>query len=110
MTHTFDMSKYLGILKAQGEFHMVGLPDEPLPEMMAQLFAANGPKLTGSHLGNHQEMDALLKLAAEKGVKPWVETIDISEAGCKEAVERLKDNKVRYRFTLTGFDKAFGRA
>lgn len=110
MTHTFDMSKYLGLLKPQGDFHMVGLPDEPLPEMMAQLFASNGPKLTGSHLGNHQEMEALLQLAADKGVKPWVETIDISEAGCKEAVERLKDNKVRYRFTLTGFDKAFGRA
>lgn len=53
-------------------------------------------------------MNALLRLAAEKGIKPWVETIDISEAGCKEAVERVKENKVHYRFTLTGFDKAFG--
>lgn len=55
-----------------------------------------------------EEMNALLKLAAEKGVKPWIETIDISEKGCKEAVERVKENKVHYRFTLTGFDKAFG--
>ncbi|KEY67867.1 hypothetical protein S7711_05005 [Stachybotrys chartarum IBT 7711] len=109
-THTFNMQEYLGLLKPGGDFHMVGLPDEPLPQLKAFDFAGNAPKLTGSHLGNHQEMDALLKLAAEKGIKPWVETIDISEAGCKEAVERLKDNKVRYRFTLTGFDKAFGRA
>lgn len=50
----------------------------------------------------------MLKLAADKGIKPWVETIDISEKGCQEAVERVKENKVRYRFTLTGFDKAFG--
>lgn len=49
----------------------------------------------------------MLKLAADKGIKPWVETIDISEKGCKEAVERVKENKARYRFTLTGFDKAF---
>ncbi|KAH9430994.1 hypothetical protein MCOR02_008308 [Pyricularia oryzae] len=54
-------------------------------------------------------MDAMLKLAAEKNVKPWVETIDVSEEGCKKAVEGVKDNKVRYRYTLTGFDKAFSR-
>lgn len=34
---------------------MVGLPDEALPEMMAQAFAGNAAKLTGSHLGNNRE-------------------------------------------------------
>lgn len=53
-------------------------------------------------------MNDLLKLAAEKGVRAWVEKIDISENGLKEAVERVKENKVHYRFTMTGFDKAFG--
>lgn len=108
MTNTFDLKTYLSTLKVGGEFHMVGLPDEPLPEMMAQAFAGNAAKLTGSHLGNNQEMNAMLKLAADKGIKPWVETVDISEKGCKEAVERVKENKVHYRFTLTGFEKAFG--
>lgn len=110
MTHKFDMPTHLGLLKPGGEFHMVGLPDEPLQQMSAGTFAGNAPKLAGSHLGNHQEMDDMLQLAAEKGLHPWVETIDISEDGCKEAVERVKENKVHYRFTLTGFDKAFGRA
>lgn len=109
MTNEFDLTKHLSILKPGGEFHMVGLPDNALPALKAQDFAGNAPKLTGSHLGNHQEMDALLKLAAEKGIKPWVETIKISEEGCKEAVERVKDNKVHYRFTLNGFDEAFKR-
>lgn len=108
MTNTFDLTTYLSTLKVSGEFHMVGLPDEPLPEMMAQAFAGNAAKLTGSHLGNNQEMNEMLKLAADKGIKPWVEKIEISEKGCKEAVERVKENKVHYRFTLTGFDKVFG--
>lgn len=34
---------------------MVGLPDKPLPEMMAQKFARNAAKLTGSHLGNNRK-------------------------------------------------------
>ncbi|KAK0615737.1 chaperonin 10-like protein [Bombardia bombarda] len=108
MTDTFDLKTYMSTLKVGGQFHMVGLPDKPLPEIMAFDFVSNAAKLTGSHLGNHQEMDDMLALAAKKGIHPLVETIDISEAGCKEAVERVKDNKVRYRFTLTGFDKVFG--
>jgi len=107
-THEFDLQEYLSILKVGGQFHICGIGDQPLPQLAPTAFAGNGAKLTGSHLGNHQEMDALLQLAAEKGVRPVVETIDISEAGCKEAVERVKVNKVHYRFTLTGFDKAFG--
>ena len=108
MTNEFDLKTYLSTLKVGGQFHMVGLPDKPLPELQAFAFTSNAAKFTGSHIGNHQEMDDLLKLAEEKGVRPWIETIDISEAGCKEAVERVKENKVHYRFTLTGFDKAFG--
>lgn len=108
MTHKFDVAKYMSTLKVGGQFHNVGIPDQSLPEIAVGAFASNAAKLTGSHLGNHQEMDAMLKLAADNNIKPWVETIDISEKGCKEAVERVKENKVHYRFTLTGFDKAFG--
>jgi len=109
MTHEFDLKQYMSLLRVGGEFHMVGLPEHPLPEMHAFNFVGNAAKLTASHIGNHQEMEMLLKLAAEKGVRPWVETLDISEAACKEAVERLRENKVHYRFTLTNYDKAFGQ-
>lgn len=109
MTQEFDMATYMSCLKVGGQFHMVGIPDYPLPKMKAFDFVGNAAKLTGSHLGNHQEMEAMLQLAAEKGVKPLVETSQLSEEGCKEAVERVKDNKVHYRVTLIGFDKAFRR-
>ncbi|OAA73332.1 NADP-dependent alcohol dehydrogenase C [Cordyceps fumosorosea ARSEF 2679] len=109
-TDKFDMSTYLSIVKPTGDFHMVGIPDKPLPQMSAGLFAGGAPKLTGSHLGNRQEMEALLKLAAEKGVRPWVEKMPISAESCGKAVEMQRDNKFRYRCTLTSFDEAFGRA
>ena len=109
VTDRFDMSTYFSLLRPCGDFHMVGVPDKPLPTMSAGLFGSNAAKLTGSHLGNHQEMNAMLKLAADKGIKPWVETIAISPDGCKEAVERVNANKVRYRFTLNAFDKQFQR-
>jgi len=49
----------------------------------------------------------MLKLASEKNIKPVIQTLSISEKGCKEAVEKVKTNDVRYRFTLVDFDKAF---
>ena len=109
MTHTFNIQQYMSTLAVNGEFHHVGLPDEPLPEMMAQDFTPNGSKMGGSHIGSRPEALAMLKLASEKGIHPLVETLDISEKGCAEALERVSKNDVRYRFSLVGFDKAFGK-
>ena len=108
MTNEFKLQDYMSTLAVNGEFHNVGLPDNPLPKMMAQDFAPNGAKIGGSHIGSRPEMIAMLKLASERNIKPMIETVDISEKGCKEAVERVKTNDVRYRFTLVNYDKAFG--
>ncbi|KAK8088142.1 alcohol dehydrogenase (NADP+) [Apiospora hydei] len=108
MTHTFDLDSYLSILKVGCQFHQVGLPDEAIPNLKPQQFMANGSSIGASHIGSRPECLAMLKLAAEKKLDPMVETIPISEKGCAEAIERVKTNKVHYRFTLTDFDKVFG--
>ncbi|MCJ1248897.1 hypothetical protein MMC30_006118 [Trapelia coarctata] len=107
MTHTFNLQEFMSTLNVNGEFHNVGLPDKPLPEIKAFDFAPNGCKIAGSHIGSRPEMIAMLKLASEKNIKPIIQTLSISEKGCKEAVEKVKTNDVRYRFTLVDFDKAF---
>jgi alcohol dehydrogenase (NADP+) len=95
----------MGTLKVHGEFHNVGLPDEPLPTLNSFDFPTNGAKLSGSHIGSRQEMLAML--AAEKGIQPRIETLDISEDACRVAVNSVKGDEVRYWVTLTGFEKAF---
>ena len=125
MTHEFNLTEYMSTLAVNGTFHNVGLPDKPLPSLMAQDFAPNGANIGGSHIGSRPEMLKMLKLArfvyrlsdanksfsdivdSDHNLKPYIETIPISEKGCKEAVERVKENKVRYRFTLVDYDKAF---
>jgi len=107
MTHEFNIQEYMSTLNINGTFHHVGLPDKPLPEMKAQDFAPNGAKMGGSHIGSRPEMIKMLELASTRNIKPIVQTIDVSEEGCHEAVTKVKANKVRYRFTLVNFDKAF---
>jgi alcohol dehydrogenase (NADP+) len=87
-----------------------GLPDAGLPSLMAQDFVPNGCYMGASHIGNRPEMIEMLDLVAKKDIKSWVETIKLSEAGCKEAVERVKNNdNIRFRLTLTNFDDVFGK-
>ncbi|ORY12369.1 chaperonin 10-like protein [Clohesyomyces aquaticus] len=109
-TDRFNMDDYFSVLKVNGTFHMVGFPDKPLPTLMAQQFAPNGCYLGASHIGNRPEMEEMLELAAKQNIKSWVQTIDLSEKGCKEAVERVyKNDNVRFRFTLINYDKVFGK-
>lgn len=107
MTHKFKLDDYLSILKVNCQFHQVGLPDEGF-SLQPQQFMPNGSSIGASHIGSRPECLAMLKLAAEKQLFPMVETIPISAEGCAEAVDRVKNNKVKYRFTLTDFDKQFG--
>ncbi|KAG8527783.1 uncharacterized protein KY384_007937 [Bacidia gigantensis] len=110
MTHKFNIEQYTSTVGINGEFHHVGLPNEPLPPIMAQMFTVNGSKMGASHIGNRPELLEMLKMASEKGIKPMVQTLQLGEKGegCAEAVRRVEGNDVRYRFSLVGFDKVFG--
>ncbi len=108
-TDKFDLGKYFSVLRVNGVFNNVGLPDGPLQTLSPGDFVANGCSMGASHIGNRQEMIAMFELASKNNLKGMIETIDISEEGCKQAVERLHKNDVRYRFTLVGFDKVFGK-
>jgi alcohol dehydrogenase (NADP+) len=109
MGHKMNIKDYISILNVNGKLHHVGLPDGPLPQLMAQDFAPNGSSMGTSHIGCRTEALAMLKLVAEKKLKPMIETVEISEDGCKKVVQGVHDNKVRYRYTLTNYDKAFGK-
>ncbi|KAI1822566.1 alcohol dehydrogenase [Xylaria intraflava] len=102
------LAEYLSTLKVNRKFHQVGLPDEAIKELRPQQLMTNASSIGSSHVGSRAECLAMLKFVAEKRLFPIVETIPVSEKGCAEAVERVKTNKVRYRFTLVDYDKAFG--
>jgi alcohol dehydrogenase (NADP+) len=101
------LDKYLSLLDVHGRWVSVGLPEGSGQEVKAQSFLKNGCLIGASHLGSRKECLAMLKLAAEKGLESWVETIPISAEGLKTALTRLHGNDVRYRFTMVDYDKCF---
>jgi cinnamyl-alcohol dehydrogenase len=54
--------------------------------------------VTGSVIGGMKEVQEMLDFCGEKGVTPIIETIPIDYAN--EALKRLQNNDVRYRFVI----------
>ncbi|KAK3902141.1 chaperonin 10-like protein [Staphylotrichum tortipilum] len=103
----FDLSAYLSLLKVHGRFISVGLPEGEGWRVRPMSLLSNGCLIGAAHLGSRQETLDMLRLAAEKGIKSWVEKIEVGEKGVAEALERLHNNDVKYRFTLVDYDKQF---
>jgi alcohol dehydrogenase (NADP+) len=81
----FDLEKYLSLLDVHGKWISVGLPGGAGQEVKSHMFMENGCLIGASHLGSRKEMLAMLNLAADKAIKPWVERIEISEIGLANA-------------------------
>ncbi|KAH7237199.1 chaperonin 10-like protein [Fusarium solani] len=103
----FELGDYLSLLKVHGRFVAVGLPEGTGWQVAPQSLIWNGCLIGSSHLGNRREVLEMLQLAADKDIKSWVETISISEKGVGEALDRLHNGDVRYRFTLVDYEKQF---
>ncbi|CAI6278648.1 unnamed protein product [Periconia digitata] len=100
------LSGYLRLLKTKGQFIQVGAPEDVLPAISAFALIAKGCKIGGSQVGSPKEIEDMLKFAAEKGVKPWVQKIPMKQAN--KAIVEMEEGKARYRFVLEN-DEAHAR-
>ncbi|KAF3760462.1 hypothetical protein M406DRAFT_47533 [Cryphonectria parasitica EP155] len=105
-----NASPYLPLLDVHGRWISVSMPDknDKGTEVSTWSQIENGCLIGASHLGSRKEALEMLQLAADHNIATWIETVDINEEGLHKALERCARSDVRYRFCLTGFDKAFG--
>jgi alcohol dehydrogenase (NADP+) len=85
-------------MKKDGTFVQVGNPDDgqfsfhPIPLISSRV------KFTGSAIASPREIREMLQLAADKGLKPWVQERPMKEAN--QAMVDVNDGKPRYRYVL----------
>jgi alcohol dehydrogenase (NADP+) len=103
----FGLNSYLKVLKINGKWVSVGLPETPFT-VSPRTFMSNACFMGASHLGSHVEMIEMLKLAVEKGIRPWVECLEMSTENCKLGLEKCHNNQCKYRVAMVNIDKAFG--
>lgn len=94
------LTGYLGLLKVFGTFIQVGAPDSgELPPINAFTLIGSGIKVGGSATGSPStEIPEMLKLAADKKIKPWVQLRPMKEAN--KVVVDMEQGKARYRYVL----------
>jgi len=85
----------LETLKKRGTLILAGFPKLALNTTD---LVAHELSITGSFLGNRATTREMLSFAREHGIKPWVELMPMSQIN--EAIQRLKQNKARYRIVL----------
>ena len=103
----FDLDAYISLLDVHAKWVSVGLPEGEGIKIRNQTFIDNGCFIGASHLGSRKETLQMLQLAADKGIKTWVEEQPIGEESLTNIMKRMTKTDVRYRFCLTDYDKAF---
>ncbi|TFY53368.1 hypothetical protein EVJ58_g9491 [Rhodofomes roseus] len=96
-----SFSTYTSMLTVNDKFISVSLPDadKPMPPLHAADLVFSGAYIGGSFVGSKIDCYAMLKIATEKGIKPWVEELPMRELAT--ALEKAHNGDARYRYVLT---------
>ena len=92
-----DWNPFLALLKVDGSFVVVGIPEKPVP--VAAFNLINGRhSISGSMIGSIGETQEMLDFCAQHQVACDIEVIPIEKVN--EAYERVLKSDVRYRFVI----------
>jgi D-arabinose 1-dehydrogenase-like Zn-dependent alcohol dehydrogenase len=90
---------YVSLLKTRGTLIQVGAPDAgELPNINAFTLIMNGIKVGGSAIGPPDEINEMLKLAADQKIHPWIQKRPMKDANA--AIVDMDAGKARYRYVL----------
>lgn len=93
------MDLYLSLLKPNGVFVTVGLPESSTKLSFPPASVIFKRKtVVGSLVGSIKEMEDMFEFCAQKEVYPMIELMDAPEIN--KAFDRLKKNDVKFRFVL----------
>jgi uncharacterized zinc-type alcohol dehydrogenase-like protein len=90
-----DWVPLLDTLKKDGKLILVGFPDL---EFNSTDLVAHQLSIIASFLGNRATMREMLSFADAQGITPAIELMAMSQVN--EALQRVRENKARYRIVL----------
>ena len=105
---SFDMHLYTGhsevdwttlsfMVRNNGKIVVVGFSNVPVQFEPLEL-VVHQQSITGSFIGNRAMMREMLSFAQQHSIKPKIELMPMAKVN--EAIQRVKENKARYRIVL----------
>ncbi|KAI0477372.1 zinc-binding dehydrogenase [Xylariaceae sp. FL0804] len=101
---TAPTGAYMKLLKFGGALVQVGNPDDGSFRLLPNPLQTSRLSFSGSVIGSAGEMREMLQLAAEKGVRPWVQEVPMKDAN--RALLGMEAGEPRYRYCLVNDDQA----
>ena len=92
-----DWNQYLSLLKLDGSFVVVGVPEKPVPVGAFSLIIGR-KSLAGSGVGGIAETQEMLDFCGEHNITSDIEVVAMKDVN--EAYERVLKSDVRYRFVI----------
>jgi uncharacterized zinc-type alcohol dehydrogenase-like protein len=92
-----DWNAYLGLLKVDGTFVVVGAPEQPVP-VHAFALIPHRRTLAGSMIGSIKETQEMLDFCGRNNIVADIETVAMADVN--KAYERIAASDVRYRFVI----------
>ncbi|MCX8474117.1 MAG: NAD(P)-dependent alcohol dehydrogenase [Sediminibacterium sp.] len=93
----YNLDTYISLLKLDGIFIVVGVPEEPLKISPINVIAPRRI-FTGSVIGGIKETQEMLDFCALHQITPEIEMININQVN--EAYTRIINSDVKYRFVI----------
>ncbi|PWW75630.1 GroES-like protein [Tuber magnatum] len=92
------IDSYLQLLRPHGTFVQVGAPEDKIPGFNVVPLIVKAVNITGSLIGSPKEIKEMLELAAQKGVKSWVNSWPLGKVN--DALQAFERGEPRYRIVL----------
>lgn len=92
------IEEYFRVLKPHGTLVQVGAPECGFPAFNFFPMLRKGLKISGSLIGSPAEIEEMLQLAVEKGVRSWIEVWPMRKVN--QALAAFNRGQPRYRFVL----------
>lgn len=91
-----DWTAYIQALRPNGTLCFVGIPSEPISIPVGRLLG--NQQVSGSSIGGRHAMREMLDFSARHNIVAWTEKLPMDSVNA--ALDRLRENDVRYRFVL----------
>lgn len=98
------MKGYLTMMKTRGTLVHVGNPDDGQFVIPPGSLLNKSLNFAGSIIGSAAQVREMLQLAADKGIKAWVEERPMKDAN--QVILDLEAGKPRYRYCLVNEEQA----
>ena len=94
-----DWVPYIDFLDSDGALAFVGVPDAPLSIPLSSRMAKRRRIMASPMIGGRAMINQMVAIAQKFRIEPIIEVFAIAQAN--EAMQKVRDNQVRYRAILT---------